>query len=165
MKKKKEKNTGWGGGEEMHRQGTLGASGGKKEEGRKGNEGGVRGRMESWKEERRNQESIREKKEKRTSWTPLCSLSRSLSPRLCRLCATLFPPPPFSGQSALGGKVRALTKAEDQKGNPIKLGLHLSSVHLTSSVIVQPKPPGADRNSPTHVNTNARLRSHQNNRH
>lgn len=165
MKKKKEKNTGWGGGEEMHRQGTLGASGGKKEEGRKGNEGGVRGRMESWKEERRNQESIREKKEKRTSWTPLCSLSRSLSPRLCRLCATLFPPPPFSGQSALGGKVRALTKAEDQKGNPIKLGLHLSFVHLTSSVIVQPKPPGADRNSPTHVNTNARLRSHQNNRH
>lgn len=95
MKKKKEKNTGWGGGEEMHRQGTLGASGGKKEEGRKGNEGGVRGRMESWKEERRNQESIREKKEKRTSWTPLCSLSRSLSPRLCRLCATLFPPPPL----------------------------------------------------------------------
>lgn len=166
MKKKKEKNTGWGGGEEMHRQGTLGASGGKKEEGRKGNEGGVRGRMESWKEERRNQESIREKKEKRTSWTPLCSLSRSLSPQLCHLCATLFPPPPpFSGESALGGKVRALAKAEDQKGNPIKLGLHLSSVHLTSSVIVQPKPPGADRNSPTHVNTNARLRSHQNNRH
>lgn len=73
--------------------------------------------------------------------------------------------PPFSGESALGGKVRALAKAEDQKGNPIKLGLHLSSVHLTSSVIVQPKPPGADRNSPTHVNTNARLRSHQNNRH
>lgn len=97
--------------------------------------------------------------------TVVFPLSLSFSSALPFVRDTLLPPPPFSGQSALGGKVRALAKAEDQKGNPIKLGLHLSSVHLTSSVIVQPKPPGADRNSPTHVNTNARLRSHQNNRH
>lgn len=116
MKKKKEKNTGWGGGEEMHRQGTLGASGGKKEEGRKGNEGGVRGRMESWKEERRNQESIREKTEKRTSWTPLCSLSRSLSPQLCRLCATLFsPPPPSADRARSEGKSERWPKPRTKK--------------------------------------------------
>lgn len=37
----------------------YGASGGRKEEERKGNEGGVRGWMELWKEERKNQEPIR----------------------------------------------------------------------------------------------------------
>lgn len=45
-------------------------------------------------------------------------------------------------------------KTVDEKGNPIKLRLHVLSVHLTSSVIFQFKPPGPDRSGPTHVNTN-----------
>lgn len=52
-----------GGGEEMQRKGTLGARGGRKEERRKGNDGGVRGWMELWKEERWNQEPMRGKNE------------------------------------------------------------------------------------------------------
>lgn len=44
----------------------YGASGGRKEKERKGNEGGVRGWMELWKEERWNQEPIRAKNEKST---------------------------------------------------------------------------------------------------
>lgn len=60
----------------------------------------------------------------------------------------------------LEGKSERWAKTVDLKGNPIKRSLHLSSVHLTSSVIFQPKPPGADRNRPSHVNTNASLRRH-----
>ncbi len=108
-KKNQRKNTGWGGGEEMQRQGALGASGGRKEEERKGNEGGVRGWMALWKEERWNQEPIGGKNEKRTSLTHRVPDVRSLTPFLLSsaVCVTLFP---FSRQSALRGRVGALAK-------------------------------------------------------
>lgn len=77
----------------MQRQGSLGAGGGRKEEESKGYEGGVKGWMKLWKEQRWIQELIRGKSEKSTSLTHQVHDIYSLALLLCSsaACVTLFP--------------------------------------------------------------------------
>lgn len=139
-KRKKKYRVGWG--EEMQKKkGTLGASGGKKEKGKEMREvwedgwscGKREGGIRNWSGER-----MRGGRFWHTGSLRVFSFSSVLLFFL--VCDT-----------DSRGKC---PKTVDEKGNPIKLRLHLLSVHLTSSVIFQLKPPGPDRSGPTHVNTN-----------